>query len=855
MEDARVTRESEVPPELPTSGQVLGFLVRSLGFDDPRLRSKTAQRYFSGRTDRLVKESSHSDVMEAISEALAELGLGATPSGKGKNACASLLASTLEWHAVNWDSMRTFLLPRMMRVYPRHLADVWRTYLRLATIDLALRVAGHLRLRGAPPEALDFLEWVTASRRGAYLNEKRKAARVTSADLAASVGVHEHTVEGWLYRSARPSDKNLKEISAALTSNDNPAERERLVRELRMLYWVNDIAGVLGKHIGKGAVEDMVGHLRGYTLLAHRTLCDSMTQAGLADAAELATQGAHSSLARPLLAVLASHESDGGWQEDLIAAGSGWVGRVLEVNLQVHRAEEDALIRETDGYILESWGVGNIAAYEHYRRSMELQMEGRMDAALAEVARAAALDPLDSVYHFILGSVRGGIGARNGDHVMVDQSLEECWVAVNLEPTWILPWTEIGWILLNTGRIGEAVEHLRGVRPGCEPLDARYYAALGTALRQAGVFAESLTAFESSLELNPNDMSVVAAAAGVASMAGDKLKSNHYRKVARHLGALDDLDRVFDLAKAVRPRALIAEIMGDHDRQIASLDAAIGRDPEAAANYLARGKAHFLNGDDGRAISDLDAAIRLDPANVAVHMLRGIVYGYMGRYDGVISDMSEAIRLSPGNGMAHYHRGLAHGEQGALNLAILDLNEALRLDSGHAGAYRGRGECHLRSGEYDLAIADFDAALRLDPEGARYYRGRGAALRMKGDLDGAIADYDTALRLDPEDPYAHRFRGDAYLAQHNWPRAIADFDAALRMNPADEVAYRGRGNAHLYGGELEVAVADFNSALGCDPYSAAAWYGRALARELMGDAEGSADDYRRARELGYDDSI
>ena len=49
--------ESEVPPTLPTSGQVLGVLAKAMGLRDSRLSSKTAKRYFSGRQDSLVKES------------------------------------------------------------------------------------------------------------------------------------------------------------------------------------------------------------------------------------------------------------------------------------------------------------------------------------------------------------------------------------------------------------------------------------------------------------------------------------------------------------------------------------------------------------------------------------------------------------------------------------------------------------------------------------------------------------------------------------------------------------------------------------------------------------------------------
>ena len=76
--------ESEVPPTLPTSGQILGVLVKAMGLRDHRLRSKTAMRYFSGSQESLVKESSRSEVIEAISDALSELGFESTPrTGEG----------------------------------------------------------------------------------------------------------------------------------------------------------------------------------------------------------------------------------------------------------------------------------------------------------------------------------------------------------------------------------------------------------------------------------------------------------------------------------------------------------------------------------------------------------------------------------------------------------------------------------------------------------------------------------------------------------------------------------------------------------------------------------------------------
>ena len=775
MEDAgpAIEREVSVSPHLPTSGRILGALVKSMGLSHPMLRSKNAQRYFSGRQDNLVKESSRSEIVEAAADSLAYLGF-APPPREGEATSGSVLAPLLDWHARLWDGLRTFLLPRMSRVYPSHLPAVWRTYVRLAAIDLALRVAAHLHLTGATPSSLDFLEWVCGKPRGNYLNKLRKNAGVSLMSLSESVEVTESAAEGWVYQNVRPSDENLVKIGRTLAGGDDPYRGELLVRDLRRFYWISDIAELLGEHIGAEAVEEILARLHRYAAQAYSAINNNCSaERSPANLAELAGLGADSGLARRLLAGMVKAESDDKWQEDLSAVSTDWVRRLLSANLQIDQAEVDVLIQKTDGRILENWDISNPKAYEHYQRAMELQMQGGIYEALAHVIKAVELDPLDPANHFTLGSVKGGMGTERGDKVLIEEGLKACWIAVALDPNWILPWTEIGWILANSGKPKEAIEHLRAVSPECGPLDARYYAALGVALRELGDFTDSLAAFESSMKLNPNDMSVAVAATGVALLAGDKLRSNQHRKVARHLGATHELNRQLELVKVVEALLSVETSLSkvvvteNPEREISRLDAVIKRNPGNATAYLSRGRAYFAKGDDNNALSDLDAAIRINPSDPAGYVIRGILHGEMNRHDEVVSDMSEVIRLKPESAMAYYYRGIARGEQDALDLAIADLDKAILLDPKHVDAYRARGDCRLYKKDYDQAIADYDSALRLDPKHARSYRGRGAIHRRKGEIELAIIDYDAAERLSPEDAFAYRFRGDAYLAKRD----------------------------------------------------------------------------------------
>ena len=848
-------KEREVTPRLPTSGQIIGALVTRLSIRYPVLQSRTARRYFSADPERLVKDSSRSEIIEAIAEVLTGSGFIASPQTKEANyELAPALASMLRWHADNWDLFRSFLRRRTMSVMPSHLPKVWEAYVRLAVIDLALRVAAHLNLAGSSPAALDFLGWASVGARGDFLNRKREQTPLSLEDFAEKVGVTDNTVDGWMYHGARPSNDNLAQIAEVLTDHIEGSNVTGIALELRALYWVSDVAALLADHIGIKAVDEAVGRLRRYAEATYRIIDDQFPAEDRQEVLTvLADLGVNTRFSESLLAALVEQEPDAEWREDLRSTGMAWVRRVLSVNQSVRLAEVDDLIEKTEGRLLEDWDVSNPEAYAHYRRSLELRMQGKLHEALAEVETAARLDPLDPANHFTLGSVKTGIGVERGDMALVNEGMDALWLTVALDPKWILPWTEIGSTLHHTDRPAEAVKHLRGVKSECGPLDSHYHSTLGSAYWKLGQLSEALAAFEAAIELDPEETSALLAASEIALLIGDGKKHRRYSRLAQHFGADEGTFQIWELLREFGQKDQDSAGTAEQDRKIAVMDAVIRLSPDDDYAHANRGLAHFAKGDDDLAIADLDAVLQLDPDHAAAYMLRGILFGNRKQWDRLVADMSELIRLRPDDALAYYHRGQAYGEQDALDQAFADLCEAIRLDPDHADAYRVRGDCLRYKREYDKAIADFDTALQLDPENAAAHLGRGAAYRMKGDPDRAIADFDDALHLKPNEPLAYRFRGDAYLAKEEYDRTIADCNSALKLNPGDAMAYFTRGNGHLFSGKLELSLADFNTAVEFDPTSGRSTYGRGLVRQLLGDDDGAEKDFHRARELGYDD--
>lgn len=535
--------KGELQPPLPTSGQVVGAIVMRSGIGDPKLRSKSAQRYFSGELDRRVSESNKKSVLRSVANTLAKLGLVPMSSDEeGRRKSLDVIQQVLWSYASNWDLLRNFLMPRRMRVFPRHLPEAWNAYVRLAVIDVAIRIVGYLYLTGTPPHVLNLLEWVGPTQKGQLLNHLRKEVGVALEDFAYRVGVSDNTVDAWMYKGSRPRDEHIDRIAGALVSRTDEAAQAAMASNLRRFYWLRSIAELLAEHIGETASEEASDRLMQYAATICSMIGDnSSIRSRMAERADpvfldLFLYGARSDFAEALLSALSDVEPNDEWKEDLKWVAVDWAQRVLAINRRIHDAEVDDLNKRTDGQLLRDWDVSSPEAYAHYKRSEELQSQGRLSEALAEVAKAAALDPFDPANHFTLGSMWGGIGARTGDIALIEKGFRECWLAVRLDPKWILPWTEVGWILINTSRDREALDHLNSVPEECGPLDARYYAALGTAYRNLGRFHESLDAFERSLEIEPQDVNITLAAMLAAESAGNTRKARRYERMARHLG-------------------------------------------------------------------------------------------------------------------------------------------------------------------------------------------------------------------------------------------------------------------------------------------------------------------------------
>lgn len=547
-------RFEDIEPLPPTSGPIISAVVRRLGISEPALSSKNAQRYFEGKTGSSLKDSSLAEVILGVARVLVETGVipGAREAG---DVALQKVSHAVLFNARRWDEFVARMRHKTGIIDRNNLAAVWTTYIRLAAIDAAVRIGAGMRVTETPVGDLETLSFLNRSDRGDLLNwirrdvksaqeidERAKDHEVfTTEGFAEAAGVARRTVEDWLHHGARPRDEHFKSIASAIGNVIGTESTPQFLNHLRQFYWLSDVAELVRGIIGEEQLNQTIGHLRRYSELSFHGLGKvSQSPDSTKILMDLVLSGTGQDLGGAVVKWIVEQEEDPEWRLDLESVAlDGWDNRIRTVVRAIRKEEMSSMDEWSREWHMNVWGVSNLEAYKEYERSLDLVAKDEVGEALGLVERAKDLDPTDPVYHFTLGSHRGEKDARSGNDEMVQDALNELWLAVELAPEWLEPWTTIGFILLETGRHQEALDHLLAVDPKRDQQEAMYYFALAFAYDGVGDFSKALQTIEKGLEYEPESRQLVMGAAVFAAKLGYGQRARKYRRLARHSGASD----------------------------------------------------------------------------------------------------------------------------------------------------------------------------------------------------------------------------------------------------------------------------------------------------------------------------
>ncbi len=533
----------------PTSGVIVGALADAIGRRPTSLTNRQASRYFRG--DPSVSPEERQRVLEALAEWIVGLGLLPVPLGDGDHGTtptpSQLLAMILSWHADQWDRLTSHVYARSGNA--RDLVSALEPYLRLATVDLALRATGLLCMAGADPPAPELPPWGKAKGVGRWQNSLRDEAKMTRDELANAGGVARQSADGWLDKGARPREERLSGIAKELAPRLGHDGSAGLTARLRRAYVLAAACDRLALVVGRPLVEMLAASL---AMFIHRGV-DALrsgasgpdgedparTARKAAAAMSLFLTGSSSPFAPGMLRIFWEDQADPEWRLAAQAAGIDWYayiglklaarssGEIAGPSIGMGRATNEALnvFREMRAESIDA------IANEDWPRLRSTTVKQW------EVLRAVlATSPGDAWLHMQVGSMEGKFGdARRG--------IQECWNAALLEDGRELPLVEIGIIYLNSGEPAKARDHLESVAARRKSHSWHLLYNLGIARYRCDDIGGALDALSQAIALNPVHHDMLGTAAHCAFLLRDHTVGRRFMNRARRWGSSSTYDR------------------------------------------------------------------------------------------------------------------------------------------------------------------------------------------------------------------------------------------------------------------------------------------------------------------------
>jgi tetratricopeptide (TPR) repeat protein len=391
---------------------------------------------------------------------------------------------------------------------------------------------------------------------------------------------------------------------------------------------------------------------------------------------------------------------------------------------------------------------------------------------------------------------------------------------------------------LRAKRFQEALDLSRAARR-TSPKEVRILVLEGMALTGLRKDTEALKAFRSAIEISPDYIPAMEAAAEIEYRQGRPEAAAHLRRILElqpneptahgMLGALawkqhdcSGAVQHFTQAKA----AITAQ--PDALREYGACLLQMKR-PEEAAGVFRRWMA--IRPQDRRpryslAVSLMDAG-RFRDAIAALEPLAGAqnpdpvalelistAHEALGETPEAVAVLRQAVLLDPRNQNLYLDFASLSFTHQSFQVGIDMINAGLTQIPDSSALYLARGVLYVQLAEYDKADADFDKSERLDPKRALGGIARGLSQIQQNNLGQALVTVRSQLKITPKDEFLHYVlaellsRQGAQAGTPEFQQAVDAAAEAVRLKPdfvlarcAEPALHAGRG-----GGQSNRAV-------------------------------------------------
>jgi tetratricopeptide (TPR) repeat protein/predicted Ser/Thr protein kinase len=251
-----------------------------------------------------------------------------------------------------------------------------------------------------------------------------------------------------------------------------------------------------------------------------------------------------------------------------------------------------------------------------------------------------------------------------------------------------------------------------------------------------------------------------------------------------------------------------------------------------APSYALLGQVRIGADDDAGARDAYTKAIELDPKNPDYYLKRCYPNWRMNDKKAVEADATRAIELDPKLQGGWNSRMQARQLLGNLDGALADAEKVIELDPKKPAGYLGRGNLRRKKKDFEGAIADLDKAVELEPDNINSLQWRSSAHEEKAKAledagrpdqaaeawKAAIKDCRRVVELKPKSAIDLTFLSETLRRSGDAAGADAALAEAMKVNPTVvSNHFTNLGHRALVGRRWKESVDHLRRAMGADP--------------------------------------
>ncbi len=311
-----------------------------------------------------------------------------------------------------------------------------------------------------------------------------------------------------------------------------------------------------------------------------------------------------------------------------------------------------------------------------------------------------------------------------------------------------------------------------------EPASADIQYHIGEIYRFQGLTDKAMTAFDASIQLDPNFAPAYLGKGRVFLMLSPP-KLNKARQSFEKALELDP--RQFDVYAELAGVALRS---GDADGALAYLAQLPADAPESVQVEIARAQAYLMKGDAEAALESARTANRIDITSLPVYKLLARAYLMTGQLDASFTPLQTYLTWVKGDAEAYSMMATLLLARGEYTEALQFANAALEINKSLHEALLVRGEIYLHNGQMDEAAVDFNTVLREDENSFTAKLGI-SRIQYARELYDSAREYARAAyglaRTDREKALALYWRALALIELDEMQAAVRDLQTLMSL--------------------------------------------------------------------------